>query len=195
MVSAILLAAGESKRMGRPKLLLPFGEGTVLGQTIDNLLSSKAGEVIVVLGCKAQEMIKAIANRPVKIVVNPIYRQGMSTSIVAGLNLVDDRAHRFLIALADQPLVNSETLNRLIEKSLGCDKGIILPTYGAKRGNPIIFSVKYKEELLRLKGDVGGRWIIKRHPDDILEVAIDSVSINIDIDTMGDYYYHLESAN
>lgn len=195
MVSVILLAAGESKRMGKPKLLLPFGKGTVLGQTIDNLLSSKVGEVIVVVGYKAQGMIKAIANRPVKVVVNPFYHQGMSTSIVTGLNLVDNKAQRLMIALADQPLINNKTFNRLIEESLGADKGIIVPIYRGKRGNPIIFSTKYKEELLSLKGDVGGRQIIKQHPDDILEVATDSESINIDIDTMGNYYSSLKLAN
>ena len=195
MVSAILLAAGESKRMGKPKLLLPFGKGTILGQTIDNLLSSKVGEVIVVVGYKAQEMIKAIANRPVKVVMNPFYHQGMSTSIVTGLNLVDNKAQKLMVALADQPLINNKVFNRLVEESLGADKGIIIPTYRGKRGNPIIFSTKYKEELLSLKGDVGGRQIIKQHPDDILEVAIDSESINIDIDTMGNYYSHLKVAN
>lgn len=195
MVSAILLAAGESKRMGKPKLLLPFGKGTILGQTIDNLLSSKVGEVIVVVGYKAQEMIKAIANRPVKVAVNPFYHQGMSTSIVTGLSLVDSKAQRLMLALADQPLINNKVFNRLVEESLGADKGITIPIYRGKRGNPIIFSTKYKEELLSLKGDVGGRQIIKQHPDDILEVAIDSESINIDIDTMGNYYSYLKLAN
>ena len=195
MVSAILLAAGESKRIGKPKLLLPFGKGTILGQTIDNLLSSKVGEVIVVVGYRAQEMIKAIANRPVKVVVNPFYHQGMSTSIIVGLSLVDGKARRLMVALADQPLINNKVFNRLVEESLGADKGITIPIYRGKRGNPIIFSTKYKEELLSLKGDVGGKQIIKQHPDDILEVAIDSESINIDIDTMGNYYSYLKLAN
>jgi len=195
MVSAILLAAGESKRIGKPKLLLPFGKGTILGQTIDNLLSSKVGEVIVVVGYRAQEMIKAIANRPVKVVVNPFYHQGMSTSIIVGLSLVDGKARRLMVALADQPLINNKVFNRLVEESLGADKGITIPIYRGKRGNPIIFSTKYKEELLSLKGDVGGKQIIKQHPDDILEVAIDSKSINIDIDTIGNYYSYLKLAN
>jgi len=195
MVSAILLAAGESKRIGKPKLLLPFGKGTILGQTIDNLLSSKVGEVIVVVGYRAQEMIKAIANRPVKVVVNPFYHQGMSTSIIVGLSLVDDKAQRLMVALADQPIINNKVFNRLVEESLGADKGITIPIYRGKRGNPIIFSTKYKEELLSLKGDVGGKQIIKQHLDDILEVAIDSESINIDIDTMGNYYSYLKLAN
>jgi len=187
LVSAILLAAGESKRIARPKLLLPFGSGTILEQTVDNLLSSRVDEVIVVLGARAQEMKRLIAGRPVKVVVNPYYHRGMSTSLKAGLGLVDNKAHRVIVALADQPLIARETYNRLIEASLAGDKGIIVPTYQAKRGNPIIFSTKYKQELLELKGDVGGRQILKQHPDDILEVAVDSESINIDINTMDDY--------
>lgn len=187
MVSAILLAAGESKRMVRPKLLLPFGSGTILEQTVDNLLSSRVDEVIVVLGARAQEMKEVIASRPVKVVVNPDYHQGMSISLVTGLSLVDDKAQRVMVALADQPLIAKETYNRLIEGSLACDKGIIIPTYQARRGNPIIFSARYKGELLGLKGDFGGRQILKQHPDDILEVAVDSESINLDINTMDDY--------
>ena len=195
MVSVILLAAGESKRMGKPKLLLPFGKSTILEQTIDNLLSSEVGEVIVVVGYRAQEMIKAIADRPVKVAVNPLYPQGMSTSILTGLNLVDSKAQRLMVTLADQPLINNKVFNQLVEESLAADKGITIPIYRGKRGNPIIFSTKYKEELLSLKGDVGGRQIIKQHPDDILEVAIDSESINIDIDTLANYYSCLKLAN
>ena len=134
MVSAILLAAGESKRLGMPKLLLLFSQSTILEQTIDNLLNSSVDEVIVVLGYRAEETIKKIANRPVKIAINPIYHQGMSTSIVKGLSLVNNRAQTIMVALADQPLINSQTINRLIEESLGYDKGIVIPTYQAERG-------------------------------------------------------------
>ena len=192
MVSAILLAAGVSKRMGEPKLLLPLGNSTVVEQTIDNLLGSRVSEVIVVLGHRAEEMIKAIANRPVKIVVNPIYHQGMSTSIVAGLNLVDSKAQAVMLALADQPFINSKTINRLIEEFFNHDKRIAIPAHQGRRGHPIIFSMKYKGELLELKGDIGGREIIRGHPDDILEVTVDSSSINIDIDNMGDYQSHFK---
>jgi molybdenum cofactor cytidylyltransferase len=87
MISAVVLAAGESKRMGRPKLLMPLGRSTILRHTIDNLLNSRVSEVVVVVGYKADEVVKTIAGRPVKIVINPAYRQGMSTSI---------RCHQFL---------------------------------------------------------------------------------------------------
>lgn len=187
MVSAILLAAGESKRMGKPKQLMPFGRSTILEQTIDNLLNSEVSEVIVVLGYRAEEMIKTVAIKPVKVVINPAYHQGMSTSIVTGLNLVDDGAQAVMLALADQPLVDSKTMNRLIDEFFNHDKGIAIPVYQGRRGHPIIFSIKYKGELLKLKGDIGGRQIIKQHPDDVLEVAVGCESINIDINTQSDY--------
>jgi len=186
-VSAILLAAGESKRMGKPKLLLPLGGGTVLGQTVDNLLSSNADEVIVVLGANTQEMKKAITGKPVKVVFNPDYRQGMSTSLITGLKQVSTRAQRVMVALCDQPFIEKKTYNKLVNESLNSDKGITVPLYKTKRGNPIIFAIGYKEELMQLKGDIGGREILRKHPDDILEVAVDSGSIYINLNTMGDY--------
>ncbi len=173
--------------MGKPKQLMPFGKSTILEQAIDNLLSSKINEVIVVLGHRAEDMIKAIATRPVKIAINPVYHQGMSTSIVTGLNLIDDRTQAVMLVLADQPLVDSKIINRLIEEFCKHNKGIIVPVYQGRKGHPVIFSIKYKKELLGLTGDTGGKQIINQHPDDILKVAVGSESINIDIDTMNDY--------
>jgi molybdenum cofactor cytidylyltransferase len=187
MVSAILLAAGESKRMGQPKQLMPFGRSTILEQTLDNLLNSRVNEVIVVLGHRAGEMREVIVDRPVKVAVNPAYHEGMGTSVVAGLNLVDDGARGIMLALADQPFVDSKTIDRLIQEFLNHDKGIAIPVYRGRRGHPIIFSTGYKGELSKLKGDIGGRQIIKEHPDDILEVAVDAEGINIDINTPSDY--------
>jgi molybdenum cofactor cytidylyltransferase len=187
MLSAILLAAGKSKRMGELKQLMPLGEGTIIEQAIDNLLASAVDEVIVVLGHKAGEIKRAIAARPVKITVNPDYEEGMSTSIIAGLRLVDPKAQAVMLALGDQPLVESQTINRLIDEFRKSDKGIALPTYKGKRGNPVIFAIKYKPELLKLKGDIGGRDIVKRHPQDVLEVAVSSEGVITDIDTEEDY--------
>jgi len=183
-VSAILLAAGESKRMGKFKQLMPLGNSTMVEQTTDNLLSSGVSEVIVVLGHRAEEVMKRVATKPIKIALNPIYHQGMGTSIVAGLNLVDSRAQAVMLVLGDQPFVDSQTIDRLIEEFDAHDKGIALPVYQGRRGHPIIFSIKYKAQLSGLKGDIGGREIIKEHPEDILEVAVECEGINIDIDTM-----------
>ncbi|NQT31190.1 MAG: molybdenum cofactor cytidylyltransferase [Deltaproteobacteria bacterium] len=187
MLSAILLAAGESKRMGEPKQLMPLGKHTLLEQAIDNLLNSSVDETIVVVGHKAEEITRAIATKPVKIMFNPNYRQGMSTSIVAGLILVDPQSQAVMLALGDQPLVESQTINQLIDAFNSHDKGIAVPTHRGKRGNPIIFNIKYKAKLLELEGDIGGREIIRQHPGDVLEVAVDSESVISDIDTKDDY--------
>ena len=192
MVSAILLAAGQSKRMGELKQLMPFGQSTIVEQAVDNLLGSAVDEVIVVVGYKAEDVIKAIAAKPIKLAINPDYEQGMSTSIIAGLNLVHGRVQGVMLALGDQPLVNSQTINSLIEEFYNHDKGIAVPTYQGSRGHPIIFAIKYKEKLLKLKGDVGGRQIIKDHPGDVLEVAVNSESIVADFDTTDDYQAYVD---
>ncbi len=183
MISAILLAAGESKRMGQLKQLMPFGPSTIVERAIDNLLNSAVTEIIVVLGHRAEEVIKTIAARPVKIAINPDYQQGMSTSIIAGLNLIDSRAKAVMLALADQPFVDSQTINSLMEAFVAHNRGIAIPVYRGRRGHPVIFAIRYKGELLKLKGDIGGREIIDRHPDDVLEVAVNCEGICIDIDT------------
>ena len=192
-VSAILLAAGESKRIGRQKLLLNLGDKTILEHSIDNLLGSKVSEVIVVLGYGAKETMPALASRPVKVMENHLYRQGMSTSIIAGLCLTDSRASALMLYLADQPLIQPVIIDRLIEAFESGGKGIVVPVHMNKRGHPVIFSIRYKEELMKLKGDVGGREIIRSHPEDVLEVDVGSDSIFDDIDTYEDYQHIKES--
>lgn len=173
--------------MGKLKQLMPFSKSTILEQAIDNLLNSAVDEVIVVVGYKAEEIEKTIAAKTVKIMLNPNYGEGMSTSIIAGLILVDPRAEAVMLALGDQPLVDSSTINRLIAEFSRHDKGIAVPTYKGKRGHPVILAIKYKAELLKLKGDIGAREIISRHPDDVLEVGVGSESVITDIDTEDDY--------
>ena len=187
MISAILLAAGESNRMGQPKQLMPFGHSTIVERTLDNLLNSTVSETIVVLGYKDDEIRKTIASKPVKIAINPDYQQGMSTSIIAGLKQVDKRAQAVLIALGDQPFVDNQTITSLVEAFIANSRGIIIPVYQGRRGNPVIFAIKYKGELLNLKGDIGGREIIKRHPNDVLEVTVNCEGVLLDIDTAENY--------
>lgn len=187
MLSAILLAAGESKRMGKTKQLMPLGQSTLLEKAIDNLLNSSVDETIVVVGHKAGEITRTIAGRPVKIALNPDYRRGMSTSIIAGLKQADPRSQAVMLAMGDQPLVASRTINRLIDAFKKHNKGIAVPTHRGRRGHPVIFDIKYKAELLMLKGDIGGREIVKNHPDDVLEVPVDSPSVISDIDTQEEY--------
>lgn len=187
MISAIVLAAGESKRMGKVKQLLPFAQSTVLEQVINNLLESKLDEIIVVLGYQAQKIARKIGSNHVKIVINPNFKQGMSSSIKCGLSQIDKRAEAIMIMLGDQPLIGKEIVDTLIEMFLKSNQGIIVPVYEGRRGHPIIFDVKYKSELLSLKDDIGGRKVIETHLQDILEVEVNSPGVIIDIDNKADY--------
>ena len=186
-ISAIILAAGESKRMGQSKLLLKWREASIFEQTLDNYLASAVNEVNVVLGHQAAEMEKLIGDRSVTIAINPAYTKGMSTSIITGINMMSPRTQGIMLALADQPSVTSQTIDKLIQVFRTQKKGIVLPVYHGQRGNPVIFDIKYRDELLALKGDIGGREIVHRHYDDVQEVPVDNRGILIDIDTPEDY--------
>jgi len=186
-ISALLLAAGESKRMGRPKLLLPLGGSTIIEQAVDNLLGSRVDEVVVVVGYRAQELERKIARKPVKIVRNRRYRQGMSTSLIAGLSAIDRRAQAIMVALADQPFVESPLIDELLEEFKKHDRGILVPVCQGRRGHPVVLSLKYRERLLALRGDVGARQLIEENPDDVLEVPVESEGVNVDLNTPEDY--------
>ncbi len=192
LVSAILLAAGKSERMGQNKLLLPFGGRTVIQRTLDSLLASRAGEVIVVLGNKAQEINASIGNRRALSVLNPNFAKGMSTSLVTGLGMVNQQARFIIIALGDQPLITTKVYNQLIETALNSEKGIILPVCKGERGNPIIISTKYRAELLAQTGDIGGRELLKIHPEDVLEVPVDCEGVVVNINTKEEYEKRLK---
>ena len=187
MVSAIILAAGEAKRMGTLKQLLPLGQSTLLGKTIEHVAASRVDETIVVLGCQAETIISRLQGAPVKIVVNPCYREGMSTSIVTGLKAAAATADAVMLVLADQPLIDSQVINQILDAFNSHRRGIVVPTYRGKRGHPVVISLNYKAELLALRGDIGAREIIARHPEDVLEVEVDFPGITIDIDTEEDY--------
>jgi molybdenum cofactor cytidylyltransferase len=140
MISAILLAAGESKRMGRLKLLLKWGQGTIIEKSVDTLLASKIDELIVVLGYKAQAILRRLGSRKLKAVINHQYRMGMSTSIRWGLGKVHSKSEAILIGLADQPFIETDLINHLIDVYLQNPHGIVLPSYRGKRGHPVILN-------------------------------------------------------
>ena len=166
---------------------MPLGGSTIIEQAVDNLLGSRVDEVVVVVGYRAQELGKKIAKKPVKIVRNRRYRQGMSTSLIAGLNAIDRRAQAVMIALADQPFVESSLIDELLGEFKKHDRGILIPVCQGRRGHPVILSLRYKERLLALRGDVGARQLIEENPDDVLEVPVESDSVNVDLNTPEDY--------
>jgi len=186
-ISAILLGAGESKRMGANKLLLPWGKKIVLTHCVDTLLQSIVKEVIVVIGDRTKVIENQLRGRKVKVVINPQYRKGMSTSIQKGIRAVDPNSHGILIALGDMPFLVSRTVNSLI-RAFSQGKGtIVVPSFRGRKGHPVIFHRRYKKELLQLKEDVGGKAIIERHPEEVRLVQIRSEGVVKDIDTWKDY--------
>jgi len=187
MISAIILAAGRSKRMGRLKQLLPLDESTILQKTIQNVKESSVDEIIVVLGYRAKEIIYKLAEMNVKLVTNSRYDKGMSTSIVAGLKAINLSSEAVMIVLGDQPFIKSDTFALLIDTYKSSAKGIQIPIYQGQRGRPVIISTKYREEMLLIKGDVGAKEILARHADDILYTEVNDPGITIDIDTEDDY--------
>jgi len=194
MISAIVLAAGESKRMGQNKLLLPWQGKTILEGVLDALLNSQVEEVILVLGHEAERIREKVPAQKIKIVSNSDYKKGMSTSIRQGLMALDESAKAFIIVLGDQPGISREIFNRLIREFQQNypHKNIVVPSYRGTRGHPVLFSTKYMKEALQLQGDVGCRQILADHPEDILTVQVNTEAVLFDIDTPEEYEKYLE---
>ncbi|OGP76534.1 MAG: molybdenum cofactor cytidylyltransferase [Deltaproteobacteria bacterium RBG_16_49_23] len=191
-ISAILLGAGESKRMGKEKLSLPWGKKTIFEHCLRTLLRSRAGEVVVVLKGPMEEMTLRMRKKKVKVVFNRDYKKGMSASIRRGIRALDSKSNGILIGLGDQPFVKTQTINALIGAFKKGKGGIIVPSFKGRRGHPVIFHRRYEKELLRLRGDTGARRIMDRYPHDVWEVPVKSEGVIKDIDTWEDYRKELK---
>jgi molybdenum cofactor cytidylyltransferase len=189
MISAIVLAAGESKRMGRSKQMLAWQGKTLLRHVLENLISSTADEIILVLGHEAEAIRKSLPEFPIKIVINPDYQQGMASSLRQGLLAMHPTSEAFLVLLADQPGIGPEIMNHLIRefRQANPGQGIVRPVYRGLPGHPVLIGVRYLQEALQLQGDVGARQILMNHPEDILEIEVDHDGILKDIDTPEEY--------
>lgn len=190
MIAAIVPAAGMSKRMGRNKLLLPFRGKPLIVRAVDTLLDSAVDEIVVVLGHEAETVKDRLKGKQVVLVENPDYREGMSTSVRAGLRAVPSEAEAIMIYLADQPLLEPEDVNRLIAafaEARRQNKSIVIPFFRGQRGNPVILDSSYKEEILEVVGDVGCRRAIKRNPDRVLVVEMETDHAVRDVDSEEDY--------
>jgi molybdenum cofactor cytidylyltransferase len=186
-VSAILLAAGESRRMGTSKLALPWGRETVLQHGLHVLLQSGVMEVVVVLSSRTRDLKGLLRGPRVKLVMNPHYRRGMSTSIRRGLRAVDSRSDGLLIALGDQPFLKPATVNLLVRAFKKGKGAIVVPLFQGRRGHPVLFDRRYLAELSRLTEDVGARSLLREYPENIIEVKTRSKGVITDIDTWRDY--------
>ena len=196
MIAGIVLAAGSSSRLGRPKQLLPLQGEPLLRFTLRRILTTSLDAVYVVLGHHGDNITRAIEDLPVRIVYNPHAERGQSTSVLAGLNAVaaaEPDAVMFL--LGDQPLVDPEVVNRLISLWRETRTGVVAPRYTGYPGrNPILFDRLVLPELMTLTGDIGARDIVRAHQmrGDISLVDVDAPAPR-DVDTEADYLALLAS--
>jgi molybdenum cofactor cytidylyltransferase len=189
-VSAVVLAAGRSARMGEAKQLLRVGGSTVLERTLENVRGSGVSEIVLVLGASAEVIREQLPHAffgGLKVVVNQDYEDGMASSLREGLAAVSPKMDAAFIVLADQPFVRPETMDRIIDKYRHADAEIVVPYYRGQRGNPVLLDRSVFSEAMALEGDTGCRAIFGSHAAGIVEVDVDDEGILQDIDDRGDY--------
>jgi molybdenum cofactor cytidylyltransferase len=195
MIVAVVLSAGESSRMGRPKAFLPIDGETFLGRIVSRLKRTKVGKIIVVIGHNAAEMKPKIAHLPVEILINQEYRLGQLSSLhVAIRHLLADRScDGILVHLVDHPYIDPDLVDRMIEAADTSGKLIVVPRHQGKRGHPVILSRKLFNELLGAPLDQGAKIIVNAHPDETLAIDVDDQGVTIDIDTPDEYSQHVKA--
>jgi molybdenum cofactor cytidylyltransferase len=187
MIVAIVLAAGESSRMGVPKLLLPYGGSTIIETVLTNVTASRADATLVVLGSGRGSLREKIKRFPVRTAVNARFREGMLSSIQKGLASVPADCRAALIILGDQPGISPAVIDALIGAWTEGKKGLVVPVHGGRRGHPLLLDMKYRDEVSRLSPEKGLRALVGAHPGDVLEVETQDAAVLSDIDTPADY--------
>jgi len=183
-IAGIVLAAGASTRLGRPKQLLDLGGQPVIAHVVERALAASLDEVLVVTGGAAGAVEEALSAYPVRIVPNPAYREGQSTSLIAGLDALADRAvDGVVVLLGDQPGVDSADIAALVERRRETHAPVVMTAYGRQRSHPLLFGRELFPELMAVRGDRGGRDVIRAHAPDVATVASVFAEPPLDIDT------------
>jgi len=199
-VTAVVLAAGESRRMGRNKLLLPWGATTVLGRTLDNVGASAVHDMVVVTGHE-REQVEAIVRQQgppveedgslaaasIQLVHNSGYANGMLSSVQAAVRALPLTSEAILVVLGDQPMVGPETLDHLLTAYAAAPAGLVAPYWGNRRGNPVLIDRRYFAELLALPADAAPRVLLARHANDLLAVPVANDAVLHDLDRPDEY--------
>lgn len=184
---AVILAAGSSRRMGNPKLLLPYGRSTILETALDNILQSCIGHAMIVLGPDHKAIRKALGQKPVQFCHNRDHEKGMLSSVICGIRALPPDARSALIFPGDQPGIPPPVINRVVQAYEEELYGIVIPVHDRRRGHPLLMDMKYRKTLEQLDPEEGLRSLRHRFPGDVLEVEVDEPGILVDIDTPEDY--------
>ncbi len=184
--AAVVLAAGEARRFGAQKLVMPFGESTVIGSVVAALEGAGLAPIVVVVGAD-EGVAAALRDTSAQLVRNPDPARGMVSSLQVGVSALPENVNRFLIALGDQPRLTAAGLAHLLLAHAESGKGLALPTYRGKRGHPVVFAGRYRREVLALTEVQTLRDLIHAHLEDCVEVECDSDAFVRDIDTQEEY--------
>jgi molybdenum cofactor cytidylyltransferase len=187
MISAILLAAGQSKRMnGENKLTKEIQGIPLIKHSVKNILAASIDELIIVLGHQKEIVEKLIdKNEKIKFVFNKNFESGMASSIKTGLYNLSEKTEAFFICLGDMPMVNHDIYNQLIKSK--DNKEIIVPTYKGQQGNPVLFNKSMKEKVIDISGDSGAKKILELNKAKILNLEMNDQRIAKGFNTQNDF--------
>jgi molybdenum cofactor cytidylyltransferase len=187
MICSIVLAAGRSRRMGAQKLLLPLGGRTVIERIADEVLRASVDRVFVIVGLDGGGIADALAGRRVEFVTNPDPEAEMLSSVRCGIRALPADCDAVIVVLGDQPGVTAEVISALVQAYKTSGRGIAIPIHNGRRGHPLMFAMRYRDEILTRYDDVGLRGLLHAHPEDVCEVEILAPNVIDDMDLPEDY--------
>lgn len=187
MIGAVILAAGRSRRMGTPKLLLPLRGRPVIDWVVTAVAASKVQHTVVVVGAPDEAIRAALTGRPVSFAVNRSSESEMLDSLRVGLRSLVPECTHTLVVLGDQPTIKASLIDGLLQAAESSGRGIAVPTHGRRRGHPTLIASRHYEELMRGFDAEGLRGLLRLHSDDIVEVESADASSLFDLDTPEDY--------
>ena len=188
MISVVILAAGASKRMGKPKMLLPWGNGTVIEQVVSVFQKSGLEDIVVVTGGAREQVESLIAGFNARTIYNKDFsNDDMLSSLQCGMRALKSQAEAMLIALGDQPQVQEGSVRRVCEEFIETRSSLVVPSYRMRRGHPWLVTRPLWDELLEMNPPQSLRDFLKSHADEIQYVNVDDPNILADLDTPEDY--------